>query len=194
MSRDFYVQVQNAVYEEVIKKLKINKLNIAQKIGLAIRRSINASPAITSMMAGNLKAEFGFIDGTAVVKRLLDAIETSIDVEVGNVRPLLVEITLDKDKILATGVGEFQSKNGEVPWLDWLLTSNGKTVIIGYHIEYKKFPKTGRRLSRSGEAVMIPGGTYAVQKFSGNRERNFITDAINEITLNEITAAITEVL
>jgi len=185
----------DVAYEAVLQQVRLKLSPITSKVAKEIRRAINASPAVTSMLGGQLQAEFGFVEPSTIVRNLLDAIEQSIEINVDGKEPILLEILINKDKLIGSGAGEFKSKNGEVPWLDWLLSSGGKTVIVGWHIEYGVFPRKSRFAgSRSGQAKMVPGGTYAVQKFAGNQERNFITDAIDEQAMREITEAIRSVL
>jgi hypothetical protein len=190
-SQQWSVILAEAAREAIFDVVKTKLSSIKERVVIAIRRAINASPAITSMLGGQLQAEFGFIEPATIVRKLLDAIESSIELDLIGGKDIILEIIIDKDKLINSGVGEFRSKNGEVPWLEWLLSSGGRTVIVGFHIEYGAFPKKSRFSgSRSGAAKMVPGGVYAVQKFAGTQERNFITDAIDEQARNEIGEAI----
>lgn len=187
-------EMRDAIMKEVVKKARAALPLITPKVALEIRRAILATPAVQSMLGGQLQSEFGFVEPNTIVKKLLDAVEASIEVSVTE-KPAQVEIILDKDKLMSTGVGEFKTKNGEVPWLEWLLSSGGRVVIVGWSIEYGAFPKKSRFSgSRSGKARMVPGGTYSVQKFAGTEARNFMTESIDAQTRNEIAKVIAEAL
>lgn len=190
-NRKWELVLKEAAYDAIFERVQSKLSLIKSSIIVEVRRAINASPVITSMLGGKLQAEFGFIEPQSVVNRLLDAIEKAIEVNIAGKDPLLLEIILDKDILMQSDIVEFSTKNGDVPWLEWLLSSGGKVVIYDYHIEYGIFPRKSKFAgSRSGQARMVPGGTYAVGKFAGTKEKNFITDSFDEKTVKLIGAAI----
>lgn len=77
-----------------------------------------------------------------------------------------------------------------VPWLEWLLISGSAVVVTGYHISFMR--PSG---SRTGQAIMIPGGTWALPN-AGDMGDNWIENTlrycattIGERIVSELTKA-----
>jgi len=64
----------------------------------------------------------------------------------------------------------------DLPWLDWLLTSGGMTpsLVAGYHIVFGNDGAKRNRNSRSGIAIMAPGGSWVVPG-DGSPNDNWLT-------------------
>jgi hypothetical protein len=79
-----------------------------------------------------------------------------------------------------------------IPWLRWLLTEGGRTLIRDYVVDFN-INATSRRFSRSGEAIMKPkpGAIYRIpSEHAGTNRDNFVLRALIDFD-DKITEIIT---
>lgn len=74
----------------------------------------------------------------------------------------------------------YSSKNGQVDWLEWLLTEGTNEVVSNYKVLYGNFSKW----SRTGEAIMVPsktGGFRFDTDHAGTLDDNWITRSLKRL-------------
>lgn len=74
----------------------------------------------------------------------------------------------------------YQSKGGQVDWLEWLLTAGTSEVVSNYKVLYGEFSRS----SRTGEAIMVPskrGGFRFEPEYAGTIDDNWITRSLNRL-------------
>lgn len=71
-----------------------------------------------------------------------------------------------------------------LPWLNWLLLQGDRVIVQDYHIE---IGSVAAKSSRSGKAIMVGGGTWAVPELGGTEGNNWITD-LTPVGTNAITS------
>lgn len=182
-----------------IKKLVAPKLvQIAESSLLEARRLIKVSleqtPEYYQLIQGQLKRDFGLVDGKQIVENIIDAIQQSVKVELIKPSPSSfggVFIGIYKDDFsdaLSAYETKYESINisGEthlVEWLKWLLFEGDKIIIADFGI-FSHARGTG---SRTGSTLMIPAvgkkttPFRVLPQFAGTEKSNWITRAA-EIT------------
>ena len=85
--------------------------------------------------------------------------------------------------LLALGEVHVNYANGDLHWLDWLLTRGDEIIVADYYYN----PATGIGRSRLGN--MKQGGFFRVPpQYSGTTTDNFVTRALNgNNQINQIT-------
>ena len=167
---------------EIKKKFQSAKPKIESKIKDIIVRALSECPEIVSLRSGTLMLDFGLvIDPTTDI---IYSVANSTHVYFKNFRFNKNTVTNvlsvyiqpeDFRNLLTSGFAQTITNNGQVlPWLTWLLTAGDSIVITQYHVDYGMYAA-----SRSGGAIMKPGGVFKVDsEFSGTVDNNFITRAI----------------
>lgn len=143
----------------------------------AVAAAFRSSTEYQAMVGGVLRGEFGFSDPPRVVESVVAAAVAAVrfDVVAGD----LVVSALDGDfaDVLSADLASYESINrrGErspVEWLRWLLFGGTGTVVATHRI-LRKGAFVG---SRTGAAVMAPGGQYRVDAaYAGTAEANWVT-------------------
>lgn len=158
------------------------KTKIHAKIINLVVDALSRSPEIISLQSGSLKYDFGL--DTDPTQEIIYAVANSTYVYFKNFRFNKNTVTNvlsvyiqpeDFRNLLTSGFAQTITNNGQVlPWLTWLLTAGDSIVITQYHVDYGMYAA-----SRSGGAIMKPGGVFKVDsEFSGTVDNNFITRAI----------------
>lgn len=166
------------------------KSKIHAKIINLVIEALSKCPEIISLQSGSLKYDFGLdVDPT---QEIIYGVANSTYVYFKNFRFNKNSVTNilsvyiqpeDFRNILNSGFSQTVTEDGNVlPWLSWLLTAGDAVIITQYHVDYGAY-----NTSRSGGAIMKPGGVFKVDsEFSGTIDNNFITRAItgyeNQIT------------
>ena len=173
-------QINNALSEQVNKRLTKSVSRIKSAIGPVIRGALARSPEITSLKGGILQAEFGL--ETDPTSQILSAIVGSLNIRVQRVNKNLdggftLEMQpADFSNLLSLSAAEQPIKGGSIPWLSWLLTAGDSILIANFGVELGTHGRTGRARMSSNFAP------YKVHSsFSGTSDNNFITRAIEGV-------------
>lgn len=158
------------------------KTKIHAKIINLVVDALSKSPEIISLQLGSLKYDFGL--DSDPTQEIIYAVANSTYVyfknfrfnknTVTNVLSVYIQPS-DFRNLLSSEFAQVVTNNGQtLPWLSWLLTAGDGIIITQYHVDYGIYST-----SRSGGAIMKPGGVFKVDsEFSGTIDNNFITRAI----------------
>jgi hypothetical protein len=195
--REIIRAVREAISVRVSRKIPSVRAAVSSLIGQAIR----ISPEYTSIQSGELQKHFGLgtnlsissnaitikdvVDTRSVLEDIVTQIESGVDIEFtqvgGEIGVVSIHLLTDIESLLSiTGSSYVSPSSGEqIAWLQWLLFSGTEDVVTDYHI---LLDGKIRRASRTGSAIMVPRGAWHVPaEFSGTREDNFITRAIESV-------------
>lgn len=172
--------------DNYLKKI-FNK--ISPKIKELIIDAIKNAPEYSSLLNGQLKAEFGLPDSESRVNSILNFWENVIveykEAKVSTRGNLsggfkISMIQRDFNDVLSSEAATFTTeKNIELNWLEWLLLFGNKTIIKDYNVELGPNPR-----SRTGMAIMkgaISGKWSVPGAFAGTINNNWITRAIDSV-------------
>lgn len=175
--------------EEEINKL-FNKLKYqVREIAInTIRKNLKNHPTYIQIASGRYNDHFGFYPDTGetrmvdIVNKLIDTLDVTF-IKVGNL--ITLEAFIDYQTLYDLNVARVvnnsaRAKRGLTPnsldWLEWLLEAGGRVVVSQYHIQQKDY--SGKPYSRSEEAIMVEGGTWAVPaSIAGTISSNWITES-----------------
>lgn len=170
-----------AIATELNSKINRRLSELENNIKAFVSRHISSQPELISLSAGILRGAFGLYSGTAasISSSITKTIENSVNIKFQpfdkNLKGTL-EINIqpsDLSNLLTLPEGHVKYKDGDLHWLNWLLTKGDEIIIIGY--EYN--PQTG--IGRSGLGNMVAGSAFRVPpQFSGTIDNNFITRAL----------------
>lgn len=164
-----------AIFQKAKTKIHARIINL-------VVDALSRSPEIISLQSGSLKYDFGL--DTDPTQEIIYAVANSTYVyfknfkfnknTVTNILSVYIQPE-DFRNLLTSGFAQTITNNGQVlPWLTWLLTAGDSIIITQYHVDYGMYAS-----SRSGGAIMKPGGAFKVDsEFSGTIDNNFITRAI----------------
>lgn len=160
-----------------------------------------ASPEIINLSSTSplsLAGQFGFnISASSISYAIIKSITDSLEVRFVpyNTRLKGAGLTISCQpssfsNLLQLPEGHTVYMNGDLHWLNWLLTK-GDTIIV---VNYTYNPQTG--LGRSGLGNMIPGGSFRVPpEYAGNMQDNFVTRALSNQQLErQLTSLIRDIL
>jgi hypothetical protein len=171
-----------ALTDELKTIISKKKPRIESEIKSVIRTALMKSPEIESLVSGKLKLDFGLDFNPS--NELVDAIIGATYVYfrsfkltlngASNALSIYIQPS-DFANLLNQQFGQVITEKGvSLPWLSWLLTEGDAIIITQYGVEYG--PSS---TSRSGGAIMKPGGVFKVDSaFSGTTDDNFITRAL----------------
>ena len=197
-----YAKEINGYLNRAAPKIKIN---VQELLGNVLRNT----PEYESLLGQgepNLQKEFGLDNPTSRLLAIFAVWLNSIRVDVQRVRAttrsLVGGLTISmiyNDYADVTNLPEANvvTEKGEVlPWLSWLLEFGDRVIIY----EYDVYPKTGIRRtpgSRSGLGIMIKPtrGKWGVPTaFAGTVDNNWITKALYNINVEDITKVVQKAL
>ena len=170
-------EIKNAIYQKYQESTGLRKRldDAAFKIANFFYRKFIESDTFTSLVYGELRAEFGFSDEylNDIETVIANMITVELDSERTN-KTNFIKITFGviDNESLDLSEGSYYSKGGLVPWLKWLLMDGTSELVAGYNV----FIKEG--IGRSHMAVMIPDNyvSYSVDpQYAGTEEDNWIT-------------------
>lgn len=184
-------EIQTEILKQIVKKLDTALvgayIGIKKRIVEAVSLRIRSSPEYSSLISGQLQGEFGLDDSKNRVDSILNLWLDSIDLFyipvaqngkklVGGYKLTVIDDSF-KDVINTPGA-IVNSKGGDVPWLEWLLLAGDALLVGGYTSDFT-LPSVALTFSRSGQALMLPGGGWRVPStFSGTRKNNWVTRAL----------------
>ena len=189
--------IQTKIVDALVKAINLRFRaalpQIETNIKKMIREGIEESDEYHSLEYGALSFELGMRPGEGQQKMedLIDHWTNSLHTiytaakRVGNAIEcglLIQAIEPTYADVLMMDAARVQGDDGELPWLDWILTKGSSRPVMGYKIKYGNFPSP--KPSRSGSALMIEedGGSWGLpEPFNyGQIDDNFITRAIQK--------------
>ena len=187
----FASQFHSDVVKEITNKIQQEtpkiKTEITDKIRIAVRESLVATPEYQSIAQGKLKAELGIPNSDVRIMSIIDTWVNNIVVVVKSSKNPFLQIEIgmiqdDYGDVLSLPAAQYtyssQRGGGTIPWLKWLLLEGDKRIVVRY--EFSNNP----RGSRTGMGIMIAKNKGAWQvppQFSGTSVDNFATRALNGI-------------
>lgn len=169
-------------------KIRKNKLSTINKIKNYIPTWINSQPEIISLQSqttNTLFALFGLRSGSTnnIVDDIINSVVNSLSfnfIPIDNQLNGGVIIELqpsDFQNLLSLQSGYVVYSQGDLHWLNWLLTMGNSVIIANYNYS----PQSGAGRSRQG--IMKFGGSFRVPpQYSGTDTDNFITRALTGST------------
>ncbi len=181
--------VTKMIVDEIL--VKVNKMFAAKKPPIEqiakelLKKYILAQPEMQETISGNLRYELGIVDP---MERILNIIENLVIDIKADISPIKIVgnsvkggitihlIDVDYSSVLTIPDAIVTTEKGEsLYWLRWLLLEGSQTIIGDYEVEFGAH-------GRTGGARMVRGGSWGVpSEFSGTREDNFITRAIEQM-------------
>lgn len=187
------------------RAFRVSAPRIEFKLKTIVKEAILHCPEYISLTSGQLKGELGLVDARSALDSIfqvwLDSIEVKpvsvISVKGGTAIAggLTIQgIRSTKVDVISLDSATYTSENGEsVPWLKWLLLAGDAVLLSDHHVSFN-LSKTEFTYSRTGLAIMRDGGTYRIPpQFSGVKEDNFVTRALESISDTISDLIITEV-
>ena len=165
-------------------KIRKNKLSTINKIKSYIPAWINSQPEIISLQSqttNTLFALFGLRSGStnSIVDDIINSVVNSLSfsfIPIDNQLNGGITIELqpaDFQNLLSLQSGHVVYSQGDLHWLNWLLTMGNSVIIANYNYS----PQSGAGRSRQG--IMKFGGSFRVPpQYSGTDTDNFITRAL----------------
>lgn len=165
-------------------KIRKNKLSTINKIKSYIPAWINSQPEIVSLQSqttNTLFALFGLRSGStnSIVDDMINSVVNSLAFSFNPIDNQLnggITIELqpsDFQNLLSLQSGHVVYSQGDLHWLNWLLTMGNSVIIANYNYA----PQSGAGRSRQG--IMKFGGSFRVPpQYSGTDTDNFITRAL----------------
>ncbi len=178
--------LRRAVYEGLLRIRSPLERACRDAVGAALY----ASEEATSLLAGDLRSQFGIADPGPAVEAILGAVKASVHAEVfrGTGGDDLGRITItalraDLSDVLGLKEGSYISHSIDrntdtvIPWLYWLLMQGDALVVTDFEINTEK----KRHQSRTERAIMIKTtrrqarGFHVPSNFSGVVDANWLT-------------------
>lgn len=179
-------QILEALREELTKRLRNAAKSIQRKLQKTMFAAITSTPEYQSLLGGQLQSELGVTNTRGRLDKIIQVFVNNIEITVDNIRiqnNIIVGgininmMTYDYSNVLNLPEAKYTTSKGVViEWLRWLLLEGDKIIVRKYHIEHSK----RRNNSRTGLGeVMVSGGKWRVPpQFSGTKDDNFITRAV----------------
>tara|TARA_A100001201_G_scaffold21819_1_gene24329 strand:- start:4839 stop:5489 length:651 start_codon:yes stop_codon:yes gene_type:complete len=185
------------------KKSNQINTNLSTQMAVIVGSTLNASPTVRSLLGGTLKDDFGLRPGeaSAAITNIIAFLSKNVTAQALGIRNGM-QINLNFlpggfDDILSVPGGSYQSTNGEVNWLEWLLTRGTQVVIADYAL----FDGAKGKTRSGGSKVMIPQvnkPAFRVDpEHAGTIADNFISraldpakDEIGKLIINEMQRSI----
>lgn len=163
-----------------------SRINIIKKeLPEIIKIAIFKSAEYDSILSGSLKYEFGIIDSSSKLNGLIEIWTNNIfinydkpSISGSQIKSKLIAqmIKADYSDVLGTDYANMidTERGYSLPWLRWLLLEGNQTIIDNSSIVFGS-----NKFSRTGYAVMQPGGSWKVpSSFAGTSGDNWITRAV----------------
>jgi hypothetical protein len=181
-------QIEKEITKALVKEINYTFKNSLGKMLSPIRSvvesAIESSPAIASLNAGILRADFGIPKGKDATGPIAQSVARSTSIDMRRFSSAGKKISggifvyvqpASFANLLSLSVGEVITEKGtRLPWLDWLLNLGDQVIIADFGVEYGSF-------GRSGEGHMASQARpFKVNtSFSGSAGNNFITRALD---------------
>jgi hypothetical protein len=184
---------------------------VKKRLQAACDGIIADAPEYQSLINGELMAELGLANPQEKLNAVVGRVKQSIEVAavpvqirgsslIGGMSGYMVREDFEDVLALAEASYVSQPSGERIEWLDWLLKGGDQILVFSHQITYDLSSDQKAR-SRSGEALMIPGGAgwRVPAEFSGNQQSNFLTRAfdgaeverlITDIVVSEVESRI----
>lgn len=195
LDSDSYVrkEVLNAIKNHMEQTFNKALPTIRTKIKPILENALKQEPEYNSLVAGQLRLEFGIPDTSKVdevISKLADTIfinTNPISITNAGLSGGFTIYAIKSDDISGVIYEDSamvidDNKGYKLPWLEWLLLKGNKTIIQKHDVKIGSNP-----VSRTGMAIMVESNkSWRVPpEFVGNNKNNWTTRAI-ERTQNEI--------
>lgn len=182
-------RILNALLPQVIVFMNKTINFIKKELPIITRNAIVNSPEYNSILAGDLRYQFGLPDSSSKLEGLINIWTNNINIEYikpnisgGQIKSKIAAnmIKADYSDVLGTEYAKMNDaqRGYSLPWLHWLLLDGNQALIKDSVIVLGP-----NRNSRTGFAVMKPSnaGIWRVpSEFSGTSQNNWLTRAIND--------------
>ena len=199
----FESHFKKEIEKEVSLRLKSSINNITESIEIALQTLVKLrlyeAPEVDSLASGELRYQFGLVDGASRISNIIDMWAESVEVRYVSGFGKLGGISIsmgdnDYSKALSMSDAEFTTENGTpLEWLRWLLLEGDTRIVNNYQF------RSGRR-GRAGGGIMVSrqNSSWGVpSQFAGTDNNNFATralesmqDEIDVIVRREITKVV----
>lgn len=184
--------VINDEIEEKIGKATVDVINagvvkaapvIGSRLGELLINVVKQGRTYQSIVSGDLKYELGLENARSDIDSILELLAQSVGFNFTPFKYYRGKITggfsIDLLKggvssLLAHPKASYVSNEFTINWLEYLLLRGDSIIVLDHHIVFDLNP-TQQSYSRTGEALMFPGGTWRVPpEFSGVAGDSFI--------------------
>ena len=203
LATDFESKFKKEVDKEISKRIKGSINIITESIEIALQTlvkiKLEGAPEVLSIAGGELRYQFGLVDGSSRIQNIIDMWADSIEVKyvttAGKFGGIAISMTDSVySKALSMSEAEFITEDGTpLEWLRWLLLEGDTRIVNNYVFQ------SGRR-GRAGGGIMVSrrNASWGVPaQFAGTENDNFATraldglnDDIDVIVRREITKVI----
>jgi hypothetical protein len=170
--RQVKTQILFALAEEVDKVIRKNAPKIQKKAKLIVSQAIKDSPVMDDLIGGKLMIDFGLTTelATAAAREISDHIVNNVSIQYSPFKK-------NTDLIASFNTGK---NNGEIHWLEWLLTRGTEIIIGDFRVMYKEGGRSGGGIMISS-AGDFDNGFRVDPEHAGTEDDNFITRAIDSV-------------
>lgn len=185
------VVIQDQI-EEKLGKATVDVINagiqksagiIGKRLGELLISVIKQGRTYQSIVGGDLRYELGLENARSDIDSILALLGSSVALNYTPFRyyrgKVTGELSIDLLKgginaLLAHPKASYVSNEFTVNWLEYLLLRGDSIIVLDHHIVFD-LNSTQQSFSRTGAALMFPGGTWRVPpEFSGVQNDNFI--------------------
>ena len=175
-SQQFINGLKNTLRTHLNSAIHLAVIDIKRDLQLLIQNLLVASPEYQSILSGLLKSEFDLKNSQEVLNEILITLQRSILITTEPVRfdgiglKASINVSIiksDFSDLLALSGTSYESKNGQVRWLEWLLTRGDSIIILNTTIDYNL--KSNSTKFTSGKGWRVP------PEFAGTITSNWIT-------------------
>tara|TARA_R110000744_G_scaffold73552_5_gene147289 strand:- start:14468 stop:15115 length:648 start_codon:yes stop_codon:yes gene_type:complete len=187
LEKGFAQRFEANVIKELKKKFRRVGPSIAKRTEEAIQSLVtlrlSSSEVVNSLAGGQLRAEFGLVDGELRISNIIEIWANALNVTYFPMVGKLGSIVIVMDEafvndVINMPIASFVTENGShLEWLRWLLLE-GSAPIVGEY-GFKSAPR-----GRTGQGIMVKktGKSWSVPaQFQGVENNNFVTEALEGI-------------
>lgn len=175
--KDFVLEIAK-VLKQRVKQIATDN-SFLKYIQDLVEKKFVGSRHYQSLLYGDLRLQFGLEDPLQALSEILTVLKNAIVVDFTDaeqIENIRLEIRINFIPSLVTN-GAYLSDGGVVSWLDWLLEAGDSIVVADYQMVRGEFST-----SRTGGALMVPGGSYAVSsEYAGTEGNNWLTEILDGI-------------
>jgi hypothetical protein len=190
-ARMIQAQIQELLAFNLNVSLKRVKGPIERVLRAQLKELFVSSSEYLDLLGGIRRAHYGLDQPIARLDSIINVWVNSLEVttypvskfRIGKSAKLFSISAIDASylDVLRLPSAIVVSKNGIVPWLEWMLLGSSRFNLNDYHISLRNYKKD----SRSGLALMIKGGTYQVpENLLGSPENNWATQTLAKLEPN----------
>ena len=142
LATDFESKFKKEVDKEISKRIKASINIITESIEIALQTlvkiKLEGAPEVLSIAGGELRYQFGLVDGSSRIQNIIDMWADSIEVKyvttAGKFGGISISMTdSDYSKALSMSEAEFITEDGTpLEWLRWLLLEGDTRIVNNY--------------------------------------------------------------